>query len=226
MKKRIKSFLLVLLLVVIAAVFVPWHRWREGPFQPVGRSKPKPPLNVLAEKMTGEQWTALAKAFDQKFKPAAARWFKAYAGHVPFRLEDVTLDKFTDILNGKLYTFMIGKTTLTFQDDGDSAKVVYMMTQEGARSLNTLPTRGRVPDLSVPVTSKQVLEMVKADRGVSYQPAQVEISPSAAATIIDGGAFVSVNKRMINGGELMDGKSFAMVFDKNGKLVNYEGPIF
>jgi hypothetical protein len=110
-------------------------------------------------------------------------------------------------------------------DNDNSAHVVYMMTKEAAHALNSIPTSGRMPDLSVPVTRDQVLDMVKDDRGVIYPPSKVQITPSAEGTTLDGGALVTVNQTMMNGGILLDGKSFSLVFDKNGKLVHYEGPM-
>ena len=50
--------------------------------------------------MTEAERLDLARKFNEKFKPAVAKWCKAYEGRIPFRAEDVTLDKFHSVLGG------------------------------------------------------------------------------------------------------------------------------
>jgi len=68
--------------------------------------------------------------------------------------------------------------------------------------------------------------MVNADRGAAYHPDQVQVAPSGKGTALGGGASVTANQKVVNDMELLEGKSFSMVFGKDGNLVNYEGPIF
>src|SRR5205807_1379431 len=89
----------------------------SGTNQPIHRKG----FAVPAADMTAEEKAALAKKFKDKFKPALTKWSNAYAGHIPFDPEEVTLDKFHSVLGQNLYTFMVNGITLTFQDDRDVA---------------------------------------------------------------------------------------------------------
>lgn len=235
--------MLTVAVVVGTALFAYTHRHRPLAIQParadilpvvIAKGMPATPQHpyhlamngqVFAEDLTAEQRAELDRRFREKFLPALNKWASAYKGRIPFELNDVKPDEFHN-RDYNMYTYMVGSTTLEFKDAGESANVAYMMTLGGARDMNSIPTDGRPPDLSVPVSREEVLSMVKADRGVSYKPDQVQIKPTGAACSLRGGAFVAVNQQIVNGGELMTGKSFSLVFGSDGKLVNYEGPIF
>jgi hypothetical protein len=182
--------------------------------------------SLRAANMTELEKAELAKNFNEKFKPAVEKWCKAYAGHVPFHPEDFTLDRFHSRLGRNLYTFMIGDASLTVGDSNEKAWVFDFMTGNGARALNSVPKAGIVPDLSVPIKAEEVLRMVKADTGDDFKPNQVVIKPTGAACSLSGGAFVDVGRQMMNGMEVMNGKSLALVFGADGKLVNYSGKAF
>ncbi len=174
---------------------------------------------------TEAEKTELAKKFKERFKPAIARWCKAYSGRVPFQPDDVTLDKFHSLLGYNMFTFMVNGDTLTIVDAKDGAKVCYLSHAGTLNTLNSIPTSGTVPDLSVPVNRDEIISMVKADTGVNYRPDQVEISPTGAANTMGGGAFVHVGRVMMGGGELITGTNVTMVFAPGGQLVQYEGPV-
>jgi len=183
----------------------------------VGKSK-------YGEDFTEAEKTDLAKKFVEKFKPAVEKWCKAYAGHLPFRPEDFKLDQFHSRTGSHLYTFMVGDITLTLQDpDNMPGKVFYMARGTDIKTMNAMPSPGSTPDITVPVTTDEVINMVKADTGIEYPPGMVQIRPTGAASAFSGGAFVDVNQTMVNGMMLLDGKSISMVFGPDGKLVNYYG---
>lgn len=173
--------------------------------------------------VTESEKAELADVFNQKLKPAVARWCKAYEGHLPFAPEDVTLDKFHSTLAGFLYTFMIGDTTLTIASHKGSNdnRVFYVMTRDAARALNSIPSAGTVPVLSLPVNREEVLQMVKTDTGVDYQPNQVVIKPTGVACALNGGAFVEVGKQYLNGMEV-GGSGLSFVVNSNGTIVNFQ----
>jgi len=170
---------------------------------------------------TNEERAKLAKDFAERYRPVVEKWFNAYAGRIPFRLEDFTLDKFHSRLGDYMFTFMIGDVTFTVQDNPKlGLKVSYLMTRQGVRQLNQVPQGGFVPDLSVPTTREEVLRMVKEDTGVEFKPNEVLIKPTAAACALNGGAFVDILPAGKDPNNAMN-YNISMVFDSAGKLVNY-----
>lgn len=154
----------------------------------------RPHVRTVIE-MTEDEKAEFAKVFDEQFKPAVEKWFKAYEGRVPFQLDDLTSDKFVERIGRNssfyLYTFVFDGITFTIQDSDGKAKVFYMMTRKAAIEMNSLPGDGFVPDLSVPVNREEIIRMVRADSGVEFKPHEVIISPTGAACALNGGAFVS-----------------------------------
>ena len=175
--------------------------------------------------MTEDEKAELAKKFEEKFKPAAERWFKAYEGRIPFRPEDFALDKFHSRLGSYMYTFMINSDiTFTIQDSRDpngTAKVSYLMSRKAAVEMNQLPGNGFVPDLKVPISREDVIRMVKADSGVEFKPNEVIIKPTAAACALNGGAFVDLRPTGADPNNALSSK-VSMVFGPDGNLINYE----
>lgn len=183
---------------------------------------PAPAMNfeTRAGEMTDEQSAKLAKDFNDKFKPAAEKWFAAYESRLPFSPEDFTLDKFHSRVGSHMYTFMIGDITFTIQDSKNGAKVSYLMTRKGAKELIQLPGPGFVPNLDVPVSQQDVIRMVRADSGVEFKPNEILILPTAAACALNGGAFVDI---LPAGKDPENAFNFqvTMVFGPDGKLVTY-----
>ena len=175
--------------------------------------------------MSADEKAELAKKFKEKFLPAVEKWFNAYEGHIPFRPEDLTLDKFHSRLGDYMYTFMIDRdTTFTIQDSKDPkgvAKVSYLMSRKAAVEINSLPGNGFVPDLTIPIKREDVIRMVKADSGVEFTPNEVLIKPTAAACALNGGAFVDILPTGADPNNALNFK-ISMVFGPDGNLVNYE----
>ena len=94
------------------------------------------------------------------------------------------------------------------------------------KALNSRPLGSSAPDLSVPVNRADILRMAQTDTGILYQPNQINITPSGAASSLGGGAVVEVNEEMTadGAGEIINGKSITLVFGADGKLVTYNGP--
>lgn len=174
-----------------------------------------------ASDMTEEEKAKLAKDFKEKYRPTVEKWFQAYSGRIPFEVGDFTLERFHSCLGDYMYTFMIGDTTFTVQDSPKlGLKVSYLMTRKGAVDLNSMPGNGFVPDLTVPVTREEVIDMVKSDSGKEFKPNEVIIKPTAVACAVNGGAFVSI---LPTGKDPENGlnKKISMVFGSDGKLISY-----
>jgi len=181
-------------------------------------------MSIRAADMTEKQKAELARLFTGKFRPALERWGAAYTNRLPFNLADVTLDKFHSTLGSHMYSFMLGSTTLTFvtpRDPNAPAKIGYLMVRQAAVDMNRLPQPGFVPDLKTPVTTEEIIRMVKADSGVEFKPNEVIIRPTAKASALNGGAFVDLLPAGLDPNNALNYK-ISMVFDASGKLVNYE----
>jgi hypothetical protein len=164
----------------------------------------------------------LARNFEQKYKPAVMGWFKAYEDRLPFRPEDLTLDRFTERIGKNasfyLYTFVIGDITLTIQDSNGKAKVFYMMSRQGAKELNSLPG-GEPPHVEMPVGRDDVGRMVKADTGAMFKPNEIILRQTGFGTALNGGASVDIGPR--DGNPDIGPSKIHMVFGPDGKLVTY-----
>ncbi len=191
-----------------------------------------PTFAVRAEDFTESQKAELVKLFEERWKPAVEKWYHAYEGRVPFPLEAVTFDKFYSVFTGKSFTFVIGDITLVVMDDQQrEARVFYLMTRKDALQMKSIPTDGKPPDLSVPVSREEVIRMVKADTGVEFKnnTNKCRIIPSGASSSVQGGAFVEmVPPGAFQGNyEYNPQSAVSLVFGPDGKLVNYlRSPFF
>lgn len=226
---RIYGVVVVTLLVITFAIVwhkktakTPMQRYMAGDtnalptynFKQIRTSKP-------AAKFTAEEKTILNELFVERFKPAIDRWASAYAGHLPFDANEITLDKFHSTGNGN-YTFMLGDTTFTIFNGRKGAKVFYMMTRQAAKDLNSFPTDGKPRNLTVPITREEVLKMAEADTGLHYELKDIVINPTAKFSNIDGGAEVQVGIKYNGGMMLMDPNNLLFVVGPDGKLVTYQ----
>lgn len=206
----------------------PWQR-SESESQALSKadfqSKPFASTNSLpftrATEFTEEEKSKFTQDFKEKYRPAAERWYNAYEGRVPFKLEDFTVDKFHSRVFQNAYTFMIGETTFTIQDSKQGTSVSYLMTRKAANQINQSPGNGFVPNLTTPVSREDVIRMVKADSGVEFKPNEIIIKPTGAASALNGGAFVDI---LPSGKDPNNALNYviSMVFNADGMLVNYE----
>ena len=183
----------------------------------------QPHLIHRASELPDAQKADIAKMFKEKFHPALLKWAAAYSNRIPFDVSDVTLDKFHSTLGSHMFTFMIGDTTLTFMLDqnGNNPRVGYMMVRQAAVAMNNLPAPGTQPNLAVPLTPSQALDMIQADTGTAFKPNEVIIRPTGKASALNGGAFVDILPTGADQNNFMNYK-MSMTFDSNGTLVDYE----
>src|ERR1035438_9181429 len=88
------------------------------------------------KELSGAQLADLKLTFETKLKPAVEHWCKAYAGHVPFKPENLTTDNFFEqIGRGKtcMYTFVLDGMTLAVADSNGSARFFYLNTPESSK---------------------------------------------------------------------------------------------
>ena len=215
-----------LIVVVLMALY--FHKSKQPQIPLPTTSTPDETKSVLAgvnkpiSAFTEAEKSELAKRFNERFKPAIEKWCNAYAGHIPFNATDVTLDKFHSTLGGGMFTFMVGSATLTISDNRHGTKVFYMMTNEGAKKLNSIPLDGQPRNLTFPVIREEVLKMAEADTGLKYELKDIDIKPTAAACSIDGGAFVEVGMKYENGMQLILPDNLSFVVGADGKLIAYQ----
>ena len=190
------------------------------------RTLPHNALNMVkAADFSASEKAAIEDKFNSKMKPAIETWLTAYAGHVPFGLNDVTFATFHNRVGRNasyyVYTFVFDGMTLTVQESNGVFKVNYLMVRQAALAINSTPAPGGTPDLSVPVSSDEVRRLVKADTGVEFQSNEVIIRPTGAASALNGGAFVNLLPTGKDPNNALNYK-IMMVFGSDGNLVNYE----
>jgi len=186
------------------------------------RQRPARRVKGPASDMTEEEKAEFEKKFAEKIKPVVEKWCKLYAGHSPFRAEDVTADKLRErIFPGSPsqgYGFMINGTTLCVEDHRGIVYVEYLMSP-GAKQLFQL-SKGDPPLEGISVSREEILRLLKADSDKDYPPGQIAIRPTNLGTAMNGGVFVDVGEGVNDprGGPLPD---FSMVFGPDGNLAAY-----
>lgn len=171
--------------------------------------------------MTPDERAEFQKKFAEKLKPAVERWWAVYAGHSPFRPEDVTADKLRErIFPGSPaqgYGFVINGTTLCIEDNRGLVYVQYIMSP-GARQLGQLP-KGPAPPAEVSISREEIMRLVKADSGRDFPPNQVAITPTSWSSAMNGGVEVEVGEGVYE--KYTPLPEYSMVFGPDGNLACY-----
>jgi hypothetical protein len=172
--------------------------------------------------LTAEERADLERKFTAKIKPAVEKWCKAYGSHVPFKPEDLTLDKFKEQIGRNaaftIYTFMLDGITLCVRDSNGRVVVNYLNTPQ-SKQLSQLPS-GTAPTLALPVSRNDIIRIVKADSGTEFKPNEVQIRPTGLASAMNGGAFVDIAPLWGNPNNGLS--KVSLVFGPNGDLVYYD----
>jgi hypothetical protein len=241
---KIKTPLLIgiVLIVGIGAVVV-LFRTRRGPSilvrQPivepipgplVTKSPPRPPADtrdltgnrfkIKRDALTDEEKARFTVDFQKKFKPAVANWFQAYAGRVPFSLEDLNPEAFKERIGGGNshdYVFVVDGVTIAVRDQPTQTFVSYMNSPDQSRHLMELPADGRPPITTPPVSRSEVAQMIEQDAGVRFTDDQIRMGLSGLSSGLNGGVHVEVGGDPEN----VISWKFSLVFGKDGKLVYY-----
>jgi hypothetical protein len=168
--------------------------------------------------MSDAELAEFKATLEKKLKPAAERWCKAYAGHVPFRPEALTADAFSGAVGRGprcMYVFVLDGMTVGIED-ADRGVLLTHLNTPASKKLVQLP-QGTLPDPSMPVTREEIVSMLKADSGVDFPRAEVRITPTAFSSAMSGGVQVTV------GGDPNNGASwkFTLVLGSDGNLTYY-----
>jgi hypothetical protein len=175
-------------------------------------------VRTRREQLDDAQRAALNDVLERRLKPALNGWCDAYAGHVPFRPDEVTAERFFERIgrgDTTMFVFVFNGTTLAIEDSGGSARVKYVNTP-GSKQLMDMP-KGVPPDPSVPVTRPELVQMLKADSGQDFMPAEIRVIPTAFSSSMNGGAHVNVGGDPNN----IASWKFTMVFGPDGNLNYY-----
>ena len=174
-----------------------------------------------ASDLRADEQADFEKEFVQKLKPAVEHWCKTYAGHVPFRPEEVTPDKFRERFGDSPafydYGFVINGTTLSVVDYHGDVFVAYLMSPAAALLLQ-IP-KNPEPPKPVSVTREEVLRLLKADSGSDFPPEQIAWRPTAYAGAMNGGVSVDVGEGV--NAPLTPLFKYSMVFGPDGNLACY-----
>ena len=179
--------------------------------------------------MTEVEKAAMTNLFRTKLKPSVEKWAKVYGNRVPFNLADLGMDKFVEQIGRDSktyhsYTFVVGDITLGITQQNGDTQVQYLASKSELQTLQALPTTGAAPDLSIPVTPQDVLQMAEADSGQQLPRNLVQLIPSAESGSMAGGAIVNVGNQVKNAmGIPISNVSagFNYVFAKSGSLAFY-----
>lgn len=243
-----KAFIATIAAIAIAAWLV-WIKTPHGPTPkpimfptpggnvytppaPDTRVNPTPRHSRSIEfpwEFSDEEKQQFTNLFETKLKPAAEKWAAVYGNRVPFDLADLTPDKLVrrnGWRNSKFdsYTFVMGDITLGVEIFRGNPHVNYLASKQGIGAMNTMPQLTGAPDLSMPVTQQQVLDLVQADCGQQFPPNQIRLMPTGASGSLMGGVDAEVGKEVSNpnyGTFSLTNTDFSIVFGKDGKLVAY-----
>jgi len=171
--------------------------------------------------MTQQERAEFEKEFNEKVKPAVKQWCNVYAGHVPFRFEDVTIEKFSETTfpggDYHAYDFMLDGVDLGIANDHGKVFVDYLMASP-AKQLFQLP-ENPPPPKEPSVSKEEILRLLKADSGKEFPPDQIAIRPTGISTSMNGGVSVDVGERV--NASMTPLPKYTMVFGPDGNLVCY-----
>lgn len=179
---------------------------------------------------TAEERQEFTNLFVTKLKPAAEKWFSVYSNQAPFNFADLTPDKVARRFGWKdsrydSYTFVMGDITFGVQVFHGATYVNYLASHQAMTAMNTMPKLTGPPDLSMPVTQEQVIDLVEADSGVRFPPNEVSLTPTGESGSLMGGADAEVGKEVNNPlgtPYTTTSMDFSLVFGPDGKLVYYQ----
>jgi hypothetical protein len=188
-----------------------------NPTQQIRRPHLKTPASELSQQENAE----FQKKFTERIKPAVEHWCKVYAGHVPFRPQDLTAttlrERFGDDPSFYDYGFVINGTTLSVVDYHGDVFVAYLMSPAAGQLLQ-LP---KTPEPPKPpsVTKDEILRLLKADSGQDLPSNEIAMRPTAYAGAMNGGISVDVGEGVNT--DFAPLFKYSMVFGPDGNLACY-----
>jgi hypothetical protein len=166
----------------------------------------------------------LAKKFATSLKPAVEKFCHDYAEHIPFNPDELSMSNFVERIGHSdrfsSYIFVLNGITIGVEDSNQGQRTVlnYIASGPQMHQLNQVPTTGNAPTLDMPVTREQIIAMVQTDTGTEFQPSDVVMRPTGAASSLNGGVFVEIGHMFTqdNPAPLL-----SFVFGPDGKIVTY-----
>lgn len=189
----------------------------------IQRDKAPKSLNVPASQLTEAELDQVRADFETHLKPAFSNWCRAYAGHIPFDPAKLTADKFVARFGRADHVFVVDDVTVSIRYAKDVPSYVsYLNTKKGSAKLNDLPSDGKPPNVSIPVSRAQVTQMLEADSGIHYAEDKIRMNSTALSSSMGGGVHIEV------GGNPDDFLSweFVLVFGPDTNLAYYQTGAF
>lgn len=159
--------------------------------------------------------------FEQRYRPAISNWCDAFAGHLPFRFDEVTPEKLVERFSKDdsfaEHVFVINGITLGIRDSRGTAVVDYLNNPEQTKKLAVLPKNAGPPIVEMPLSREDVIKIIEADSGKTYQPYEVRMKPSGFSGSLNGGAFVQIGGDPANGATW----NYDLVFASDSQLAFY-----
>lgn len=186
-------------------------------------------LRESAMEMSEAEKAEMTNLFATKLKPAAEKWALVYSNRVPFNLADLTPGKLVGRHGWKdsrfdSYVFVMGDITFGIEIFHGDTHVNYLASKQGMGALNSMPRLAEAPDLSMPVTAQQVLDLVESDCGQRFPPNEILMTPTGQSGALSGGVDAEVGKEASNPDYRLittTSTDVSMVIGKDGKLVTY-----
>jgi hypothetical protein len=180
-----------------------------------------PGIRVFMSQLTPAERAEFATNFVQRYKPAIAKWAKAFAGHLPLDPDAIT----ADTANSRVglnpayyqYIFVVNGVTIGVSDTKGTAQVAYLNAREQTQKLAALPDGSQPPITAAPLSAQEIARMLEADSGEHFAANEIRTSPSGMAGNLNGGMFAAV------GGDPDNAASwkYNLVFGPDGNLAYY-----
>jgi hypothetical protein len=174
-----------------------------------------------ASEFTSDESADFATNFEAKYKPAIMKWCQAFEGHVPIKPESVTPKQLAERIGKDSsyneYVFVVDGITLGVQDKKGIARVDYLNAPQQTRKLVALPDGSQTPTLVMPVTKREIMQMIEAESGRQFNAHEIRMTPSGLSGGLSGGVLVDVGGNPENGASW----SYDMVFGPDGNLAYY-----
>jgi len=182
---------------------------------------PRSSVKHRASEFSASEKAEFVANFEGKYKPAIAKWYGAFNGHVPFAREEVTADRFVERIGinsayGE-YIFVVNGITLGVQDTKGTVQVDYLNAPQETKKMAVLPDGSKAPIVTMPITREEIVKALEAVSGTRFPAQEIRMTPSGLSGSLNGGVLANVGGTPENGASW----KYDMVFGPDGKLAYY-----